>query len=312
MYHVNNKWFTAIEPRVAIRYLLTQRWSVKTAYTEMNQYLFQYPNIMEIYMNNNTLTLHANPEIWLPATDKLVPQKSRQIVAGTFYSFNKGIEISVEGFYKSMYNVIEDSDLDYGIEPASWEDLFETGKGKSYGAELFIEKKQEKTSGWFAYTLSKTEREFDNLNDGKTFPYIFDRRHNLNLVINHKCNERIDIGIVWVYGSGRCMTLPDGRYISNVQLETGENTENTNDIVIQSSENAYRMPAYHRLDIGFNFHKQKKWGTRIWSLGLYNAYNHHNSFLIYVDNNKIDTRKTEIKSISFFPIIPYVNYAFKF
>jgi hypothetical protein len=315
-YHVNNKWYKSLEPRISIRYLLTPDLSLKIAYTEMQQYVFQYPNIMSIYKKGNNVTLNANPEVWLPATNILPPQKSKQIVIGSILELDKGYDISVEGFYKSLSNVIEDGEFNYNQQPEKWENLFEIGKGYSYGMELYAEKKLNKITGWIAYTLSKTERQFDNLNNGKAFPYTFDRRHNLNIVFNQKYRDKFDIGIVWVYGSGRCITLPDEQYISNFNFATGESTSDKNDISGLSPKNAYRMPAYHRLDIGLNFHKQKKWGERTWSMGVYNAYNHHNSFLVYVDYNKVNgqlaTDKKVIKSISLFPILPYITYSFKF
>jgi hypothetical protein len=315
-YHVKNKWYKSLEPRITVRYLLTPDLSLKLAYTEMNQYVFQYPNIMNIYRKGDNVTVSANPEVWLPATDILPPQKSKQVVIGSFLSLDKGYDISIEGFYKTLSNAIEDGELNYNQQPTNWENLFEIGKGRSFGMEFYAEKKLNKTTGWIAYTLSKTERQFNNLNNGKTFPYIFDRRHNFNVVINHKLSDKFDIGIVWVYGSGRCITLPDAQYISNFNFNTGEYNSNKNDITVLSANNAYRMPAYHRLDIGLNFHKQKRWGERTWSMGVYNAYNHHNSFLVYVDYNQNKgqavTDKKVIKSVSIFPIFPYITYSFRF
>jgi hypothetical protein len=315
-YHVRNKWYKAIEPRITCRYLVTPAFSLKVAYTEMNQYVFQYPNIMNLYRKGDYVTLSANPEVWLPATDILPPQKSRQIVFGSFLTLDKGYGISIEGFYKTLSNVIDDREIDYNQQPVHWENLFLTGKGRCYGIEFYAENKVNKTTGWIAYTLSKTERQFDKLNNGEAFPYTFDRRHNINIVINHKFSDRFDVGIVWVYGSGRCITLPESQYISNFNFDTGQDDSNKNDIKVLSSKNAYRMPAYHRMDIGLNFHKQKRWGERTWSIGLYNAYNHHNSFLIYADysqnKGQAVTDKKVIQSISIFPIFPYITYSFKF
>jgi len=315
-YQVHGKWYQSLEPRVAFRYLLTPELSLKAAYTEMNQYVFQYPNNFDLYRKGNNLTISANPEVWLPATPDLPPQKSKQLVVGSFLSLEKGVEISVEGFYKSLSNVIEGGELDNNQQPASWENLFEIGKGKSYGLEFYLEKKLTKTTGWIAYTLSKTDRQFDHINNGKAFPYTFDRRHNLNIVINQKFSKKFDVGVVWVYSSGQHITLSDAQYISNFNFDTGEFDSNKNDITVLSAKNAYRMPPYHRLDIGMNFHKQKRWGEATWSMGVYNAYNRHNSYLIYADytrkNSELVTDKKVIKSFSMFPIIPYVTYGFKF
>ena len=291
-------------------YSLSKDMSVKLAYSEMNQYVFQYPNLFEMYMKGNSLTINDNPEVWLPATGSLPPQKSKQVVAGGFLSLAKDFEISIEGYYKSMTNVIEDAGINYNTQPANWENLFDVGKGWSYGLEFYLEKKLNKTTGWIAYTLSKTERQFVDLNNSQPFPYTFDQRHNINLVINQKFSEQFDIGIVWVYRSGQCITLPVGHYSSNFNLASGDINTNKNDIYYLSNINAYSMPAYHRLDIGFNFHKKKRWGERTWSLGVYNAYNRQNTFLIYTDYD-VATGKIVLKSLCIFPIIPSVTYSLK-
>jgi hypothetical protein len=310
-YRVDNTWYKSLEPRISFRYLVTPNLSFKVAYTEMNQYVYQYPNKFEIFKNGNFMSISANPEVWLPSTNKLPPQKSKQLVVGSFLSLPKGYNISIEGFYKTLSNVISDRKFSNNQEPAKyWEDLFELGIGKSYGIEFLVEKKLNKTTGWVAYTLSKTDRQFDNINGGKTFPHAFDRRHNLKAVINHKFSDKFDIGAVWVYGSGENITLADGQYTSNFNTENASNV--VNDIPVQSGVNAYKMPAYHRLDIGMNFHKQKKWGERTWSMGVYNTFNHHNSFLIYVDYNKNNTNSNVLKLMALFPIIPYISYSFKF
>lgn len=316
-YFVKGKWYKSLEPRFALRYLAKPNLSFKLAYSEMNQYVFQYPNIFEVFRKGNMLTIHANPEVWLPATNKMPPQKSRQWVVGSFLTTQKGFNLSIEAYYKNLSNVIKTKENTYSNEQINnWEDLFVLGKAKSYGLEFMLEKKTGNTTGWIAYTLSKTERQFEGINKGKAFPYTFDRRHNLNIVINKKFSDRFDLSAVWVFGSGRHITLPDGQYISNFNFNSGTNISNKNDIPVQSSINAYKMPAYNRLDVGMNFHKQKKWGKRTWSLGVYNTYNYHNSFLLYVDYDQIknvqNTDEKVLKSVSLFPIIPYVSYSFKF
>jgi outer membrane receptor for ferrienterochelin and colicin len=309
-YHVSKKWYKSLEPRITLRYLLTPDLAIKTAYTEMNQYVFQFPNRMELHRNKREITLHVNPEIWIPCTNKLPPQKSKQIVLGTFYSLMDRYEFSIEGFYKNISNVLYGNNLELDNSPDDWEDLFNIGKGRSYGLELLAEKKIGKLNGWLAYTLSKTERQFKTINNNQYFPYLYDRRHNLNVVLNYKFNEKIDLGVIWTYGSGRSITLPDGQYTSNFNFDRSEDSGNENNIAALSSENAYQLPANHRLDIGINLHKEKKRYSRTLSVGVYNAYNNHNSFLIYIDyeNNEAKT----LKSVSIFPVLPYVNYSIKF
>ena len=88
----------------------------------------------------------------------------------------------------------------------------ETGDGYSYGLELLFEKRTGKTTGWIGYTLSWTNRQFENLNNGEEFPYRYDRRHDISFVVTHKFNERVDVGLVWVYGTGNAVTLALQKY----------------------------------------------------------------------------------------------------
>ena len=194
------------------------------------------------------------------------------------------------------------------------------GLGRSYGLELFLQKKKGKTTGWIGYTLSCSERKFENVNFGEWYPYKYDRRHDISIVLSHKINDRVDLGLTWVYGTGNSITFADARYPSigvnglNSSLNIGDSQ---NEIEYFPSRNNLRMDAYHRLDFGVNFHKIKKWGKRTWSLGVYNAYSRKNPYYIYIDestqlvNNEIVNNRVA-KQVSLFPIIPSVSYKFKF
>jgi len=184
------------------------------------------------------------------------------------------------------------------------------GRGESYGAEVLLEKKVGQTSGWVGYTLSWTTRQFDDLNFGEPFPYLYDRRHDIGAAVTHKFNERIDVGVVWVYGTGNALTLAQERY-QGIFDSPLDNFFNSN-VGIQTfpERNNFRMPAYHRLDIGVNFHKQKRLFERTWSIGVYNAYNRQNPFFLYFDYDQNNQRK--LYQISLFPLIPSVAYSFKF
>ena len=276
--------------------------------------MFNNTRILWRYYKNDGLFLSMNPEIWLPVTEHLPPQKSDQVAIGLVYTPNKIFKFSTEGYIKQQENVLADNEFtDYEENPVLWENIFEVGRGWSKGVELLIEKTEGKLSGWISYTISKTERQFDNINNGEKFPYIFDRRHDLSLVTNYTFNNRIDMGIIWIYATGRKMTLPEMQYISNFNINSGDFNSNQNDVIINSGRNAYTLSDYQRLDIGINFHKKKKLFNRTWSFGITNAYNHHNSFIVYTDYDAIvaDGNSSKImKSISIFPIMPYFKYSF--
>ena len=155
-------------------------------------------------------------DIWVPAIDKIRPQNSKQWAANiTTHLYNKTYELSLEGYYKTMTDLITYkagySTLQ-STEP--WENAVEFGgQGESYGAELFLQKKKGLTTGWIGYTLSWTNRRFDNINFGEWYPYKFDRRHDFSIVLSYKLNDMWDFGATWVYGTGNAITFPQAMYL---------------------------------------------------------------------------------------------------
>jgi len=208
--------------------------------------------------------------------------------------------------YKSGFNIFSSSN--------SWEDKVLIGKGDSYGVELMLEKRKGKTTGWIGYTLSKSNRNFLGISEGETFPYKYDRRHDISLAVTHKKSDRFDFGIIWVYGSGNTYTLGTSNYnaigAGDPFLENSvfSSFQPVNHV---ENRNNQRAPSYHRLDVSFNFHKIKKRGKRIWSLGLYNAYSRQNPFFITLAEKR-ETGKLYLKQTSLLPVIPFASYSFKF
>jgi hypothetical protein len=189
----------------------------------------------------------------------------------------------------------------------SWESNIEaSGKGKSYGIELFIQKKEGLYTGYLGYTLSHTNRQFENLNNGNPFPFKFDRLHDVSIVVMRKLNDNIDLSATWVFGSGNAFTLSEGKYI----MITNEDYLTTAEIY--SEKNAYRLKPYHRLDLGINMKKKTHWGERVWSISVYNAYNRKNPYFYFWDTAENDNQRLQLYQFSYFPIIPSVSYSFKF
>jgi outer membrane receptor for ferrienterochelin and colicin len=298
-FYVKDKFYFNIEPRLSARYLINKKWSVKAAYSQMNQYIHLLTNA----------NVGLPTDLWLPVTDTIKPQNSVQYALGTVISLGQNIDLSLEGYYKEMNNLIEYKEgASYLMANEDWQKKVEIGKGNSYGAEVLLRKKTGKTTGWIGYTLSWTNRQFDNISFGEEFPAKYDRRHDISIVVSHKFSKRFDIGCSWIYGSGYATTLAYEKYLSAPGLYGHE-------IEYFGKRNDYRLPSYHLFDIGFNFHKQKKWGKRTWSFGAYNAYNRKNPFFLYFDyeynyNNSSNTKV--IRQVSLFPIIPYINYQFTF
>ncbi|MDQ3072663.1 MAG: TonB-dependent receptor [Bacteroidota bacterium] len=302
-FFVKDEFYRSLQPRISTRYLVNPKWSIKASYAEMMQYIH--------LLSNAGIGLPT--DLWVPATDRIPPQTSRQIAAGVAHSFKEEYEVSLEGYYKTMNNIIEYKDGASYIGPeVDWQDIVEIGKGNAYGMEFLVQKKSGRTNGWIGYTLSWTNRQFENVNFGKAFPYRFDRRHDIGVVVSHKFTDRIDAAMTFVYGTGNAVTLPVLRYRGFVEGGSrfpfpGQEEFNTVNYV--EGRNGFRMAATHRMDIGINFHKAKKWGTRTWSVGAYNVYSRQNPFFYFFAND--NQGNPQLKQMALFPIIPSVSYKFK-
>ena len=232
------------------------------------------------------------------------------------------VDLSVEGYCKTMDNIIEYKDGATFLNiNTGWEDKVSMGRGWAYGVEFLAQKTVGKTTGWIGYTWAKSERLFDRpgqeLNFGKIFPAKYDRRHDLSLVVSHKFSEKIDLSGTWVYSTGDCATLGLQNYHDLGFYDESVYYDESGLSYIDQRNN-YRKPAYHRLDLGVNFHKKKKYGTRTWNISIYNVYNRNNPFFIYPGDkgvilpNGVYSSKKVLKQISIFPIIPSITYIYSF
>lgn len=294
---VNNRYYHSLQPRVSFRYLISSDLSLKASYATMNQYIH--------LLTNSGIGLPT--DLWVPATDKVKPQSSWQVALGAAKTF-EGYEISVETYYKEMSNLIEYQEgASFFNLGTDWQEKVTSGDGTSYGAELLIQKKTGKFSGWVGYTLSWTYRQFDELNFGEKYPYKYDRRHDISVVGIYEFSKKFALSSTWVYGTGNAITLPRSTYKTN----TGNNGYYWNDEINNyGSRNDFRMAAYHRMDLGLTWNKDKKNGTRSWSLGAYNLYNRKNPF--YIADGYDNQGNKHFYQYSLFPVIPYFRYSFKF
>ena len=315
-FFVGDMQYSSLQPRLSFRYLIDQKSSFKMGYAKMGQFLH--------LLTNSGIGLPT--DLWVPATEKIKPQFSDQIAAGYARTFKDKFEVSLEGYYKTMDNLIEYKDgASFFDSETDWQDKVHVGRGWSYGGELLVEKKIGKTTGWIGYTLSWTNRQFDSINFGNSYPYRYDRRHDIGIAVTHEFNDRINIGVVWVYGTGNAVTLGQESYssfnsslvndISNFNLNPssfnfGQDNVNVSTVNHIESRNNYRMPNYHRLDVSINMKKEKKWGERTWSFGLYNAYSRQNPF--YLEFTRNENGDPQLSQFSLFPLIPSFTYSFKF
>lgn len=316
---VQGKYYPSVQPRASMRYKVADNVSIKASYAKMVQYVHLL----------STSTIDMPTDLWVPITSRLSPPVSHQYALGTAVKLPLSLDLTVEGFYKDMSNLITYKEGASFTASASsnWDDKVEMGRGWAYGAEIMLEKTFGKTSGWIGYTWSKSERQFDNINYGAVFPARYDRRHDLSVVMTHKFSDRFDVGCSWVFNTGNAVTL--GAY--SYPVAPGLNVDNYwTEPKDYGGRNSYRMPNYHRLDVGMNFHKQKKHGIRTWNISLYNAYSRQNPFMLtwgsdYENAKEVDVYNPEsgqveqrsvypqqLSQLSLFPLIPSLSYSYKF
>lgn len=317
MFRVQRRNYFSAQPRVSARYQLTRHTVLKASYTKMSQY---------IHLLSST-PISMPTDLWVPVTSKIKPMQAHQYSLGSYYTGLTGWEFSVEGYYKQMRNVLEYKEgVSFLGSSSGWENKVEMGKGRSMGIEFMAQKTTGKTTGWIAYTLAKSDRKFaiGGINNGERFPYKYDRRHNLSLVVNHKFSNRIDIGASWIFSTGGTATIAEE---VTAIIRPGEDAIQQKDYI--EKRNNYRLPASHRLNIGVNFNKKTKHGVRTWNISLYNAYNAMNPTMIYSNNsggyasyikNQEDGKvylqyipaKRKITKLTLLPCVPSVTYTYKF
>ncbi len=242
--------------------------------------------------------------------------KSRIVSAGGYYGGLEGWEFSLELYWKKLDNVLEYLDGKRAFTSSSgWESNVAVGEGRSYGAELYVRKTVGRTTGSVSYTLSKSDRIFRNgsINNGRRFPFVYDRRHNLCVDVNQRIGKRIDLSAVWRFDSGHWMTVPEGWTI------VMDDQSGFGDIVPYiPSRNNYHLSPSHRLDLSMNIHKKTRRGENVWNVSLCNAYGARNPDWVVTDrtyyrgeDGKEETRLA-LSVRSFLLLLPSFSYTFNF
>jgi hypothetical protein len=211
-------------------------------------------------------------------------------------------ESSIEVYYKNLQNQIDYKNGADLIFNSTVEAELVYGRGWAYGAEFLAKKNYGRLTGWLGYTWSKTMRQFDQINNGLAFPARQDRRHDFSVVTMYDLSRRVKISVVWVYNTGNAVTFPSGKYMIEGKP-----------ISYYTQRNGYRMPDYHRLDLGLTWiRKQTAKFESSWNFSVYNAYGRENAYFISFRQNMDNPEQTEAVQISLFKIIPSVSYKFKF
>jgi len=313
------KNYVNLEPRLSTSYNIKSDLALKASYALMNQY---------IHLLSNT-GIGLPTDLWVPSTDRIKPQQSWQVATGVAKDFmEQNFSISVEGYYKEMNNIVsykegasflevEGGNNNGQNDPLSYENNITAGRGWSYGAEVLLQRKTGKITGWVGYTLSWTQWQFDELNFGEKFFARYDRRHDISVVGIYHIKEQKDdkngltLSATWIYGTGNAITLPVAEY--NAPIHSPSNVQNPfggfDNVSKYTSRNAFRMAPYHRMDVGIQVTKKMQWWLRTWEFSLYNAYNRLNPYFYFLAT---ENNTTVLKQITLFPVIPSVSWNIKF
>lgn len=292
--NVKKTRYNLLQPRFSGNYAFSKSLYLNTSFTRMQQNLQILPN--------NSIGLPI--DIWIPVTDYLKPQSSDQFTLGAGYYYKTKFKLSIEGYYKSMKNLVELKEGDFfAFGGYNWDKSFYTGKGFSKGVEIMLEKQTGKIKGWIGYSISKSERQFADINNGEAFPFKYDRRHQISVFMKFPTSKKNwDFSLTWLFSSGSPITVPTSIY--NIDGKTYFEFTQRNNI---------RMSNYHRMDISFTKTIKLNKNTRVWNIGAYNLYSHINPLFIstsLMGNNL--SNKLQFFEVGLLPLIPFISYEFRF
>lgn len=328
LFSVENKTYGSLEPRASVRFLLTPAMALKLSYARMAQgvHLLSSSNIV------------MPSDIWVPVTEEIPLMRSNQYAGGVNYEIMKGLEASVEGYYKTMDNVLEYNNGASWLNcTGDWQSLVSLGKGRSYGVELMAQRTVGNTTGWVSYTWAKSLRTFDRpgqeLNGGREFLAGNDKRHNFNIVVVQRLGQHWKLSASWTYQSGRRGILANTSMYGGVlqewdpsfrpessTLKEQEYMQNRDDaahwaempgmFTTYRERNNYKLPDVHHLDVGITYSvNHRRFGASEVNLSFYNLYNQKNINSVYIGTNN---KKYVLKGICMFPFMPSLTYTLKF
>ena len=287
--------YGGLEPRLGAVFLINEVSSVKASYSRTRQY---------IHLAQNS-TAGTPLDIWFPSSPNVKPEIADQFAVGYFRNFwENRIEASVEGYYKKINNAVDFKDHAELLLNKFLEGELRYGEAHAYGLEFLVRYNLNKFSGWVSYTLSKTEKKIDGINDNQWYPATYDRPNDVSIVVTYDLSKRISFGATWVYSTGSAVTFPTGKFeFGNVFVP------------VFSSRNGYRMPDYNRLDLAVTLKRKdkpdKKWDWNL-NLSVYNAYGRKNPWVINFKQEADNPSQTYAEMIYLFGIVPAITFNFSF
>jgi hypothetical protein len=287
------KTYANLEPRITTNYRISDETSIKAGYAR---------NVQHLHLLSNSVASSPSDQ-WIGNSYNIKPEIADQLSLGYVTKlFKSKFELTAETYYKYLQNQIDYKDGAEINTVSDVESVLLYGIGRAYGLELLLKKKEGRLTGWIGYTLSKTERKIEGINEGKWYNARQDRTHDISVVGIYELNSRWSISGVFVYNTGDAVTYPTGKY--NLQGQT---------LYQYAARNANRMPAYHRLDFSATYEKNKtKRMHGSWNFSLYNVYGRENAFRISFKDDPNDPTRTQIIRTALFKWVPSVTYQFKF
>ncbi|GET25412.1 TonB-dependent receptor domain-containing protein [Prolixibacter sp. NT017] len=307
-YLLQGEWFTYLQPRVSLCFAPSPKYSINLSYDEMAQPIH--------LLTNSSIGLPS--DIWVPAIKNVPPEYSTQIALGINTSVNNHLNYSFDSYYKTMKGVINyKAGYSFMDIYKDWGSLVETGTGRAWGFEQHLNYEKNQLKGWLNYTLSWNRRKFASINNGQPFPFKFDRRHDINVGLIYKLSEKTELSAVWTFQSGTAATIPQINYqaagpvnYTITDFITGKDVEDPARIQYIDNYNGSRLPAFHHLDIGLTFKKQRTSYEREWKIGVYNVYARQNPYMYYPYTAPNGYQK--YRQISIFPFLPSISYHIQF
>lgn len=302
-----HKTYYGWEPRIGVNYIINETMSLKAGYNRNYQYLH--------LLSNSTSSQPT--DIWVPSSEVIKPQIADQVSLGYFVNFGKNqmFEAYVDLYYKNFQNVVDYKNGADVIFNKFYEGDLAFGKGYSMGAEFFLKKRKGKFTGWLGYTISRTRRTIPEINGGKEYSARQDRSHDISIVLMYDITKRISISTNWVFYTGDAVTWPSGKY-----------TVDGNLVPLYAERNAYRMPNYHRMDLGLTI-KDKEFRKKVdpstgqkikkkfrssFSISIYNVYARQNAYTINFEQVEGSSFEYQAKQLALFSIVPSFTWNFKF
>lgn len=287
------KYHHFLEPRVSMSFILSEKNSLKLAYNRNSQFLHQLSNS----------TSSSPTDIWVPSTNNVKPQIADQIALGYYRNFYDNMySLTTEVYYKHLANQIDYRNGANLFLNTEIEGGLVYGKGQTYGLEIQFQKRKGKFTGWISYTLARSLRQFDDINGGKKFSARQDRIHDLAVVAMYRVSKKIALSGTFVFYTGDAVTFPSGKYEINGAI-----------VPYYTERNGYRMPNYHRMDLGLTvyFKERPKFEHNL-NISIYNVYGRANAFMISFEEDEDNPGKTKAIQTSLFKLVPSITYNFSF